>query len=87
MNFLSALVRQEKNPNLVPQSEKPLWPTTAEHRGRELKEPDNLALFYHSNQRQPHLLGLLPALFPGIRHQIIRSIKTIRNKYLKEIVI
>jgi len=52
----------------------------------ELQEPDNLALFYHANQRQPHLLASLPGTFPGIEHQIISTIKTIRNKYLKEIV-
>jgi hypothetical protein len=32
------------------------------------------------------LLASLPGSFPGIEHQIISTIKTIRNKYLKEIV-
>jgi hypothetical protein len=59
------------------------------HRGDEprgeLQEPDNLALFYHSIQRQPHLLTSIPGMISGIEHQIISTIKTIRNIYLKEI--
>jgi len=82
-----ALLRQKKNPNFVPKTGKaPL----ALHRGDEprgeLQEPDNLALFYHSIQRQPHLLASIPSMISGIEHQIISTIKTIRNIYLKEIV-
>src|SRR5579862_516916 len=46
---------------------------------RELREPGNLACFYHSYKRQP-LTGLTTGPISGYEQKIIRPIKSIRNK-------
>jgi hypothetical protein len=46
---------------------------------RELLEPENFARFNHSLQLFLRT-GLNTRVFPGIEHQIISTIKTIRKK-------
>ena len=44
----------------------------------------NLVRFHHNHKRQP-LFGLTTGPLPGIEPQIIRPIKTIRNKIKEEV--